>query len=439
MTKPWSNELKRIAFGTAAVLVVGSVFDRLVLVALLASVAYLGFNLFQVYRLERWLERRRQERPPESLGIWNDIFNELYWLQERTRQRKLKLASIIDRFKQASEATPDATVILRSSGAIEWLNQAAIVQLGLHSPQDIGRPIGDLLRDVELTAYLAADDYEDSIEIRSPVVDNRTLSVRVVPYGDDRRLLLARDVTRIHRLENVRRDFVANVSHELRSPLTVIRGYVETMEDSLDELGEQWEKPVLQMDQQVNRMCRIVDDLLALSRLESNPEAAASNPVRVAEMLETIRDDARGLTNEDLQVWIEADADLQLAGEYNELYSAFSNLVFNAVQYTPASRNIYLRWYADDAGAYLEVEDQGIGIEPEHISRLTERFYRVDKARSRAVGGTGLGLAIVKHVLVRHQATLHINSIVGEGSTFVCHFHLSRVSRGAVSSDRRAV
>ena len=281
---------------------------------------------------------------------------------------------------------------MRSSGAIEWLNQAAIVQLGLHSPQDIGRPIGDLLRDVELTAYLAADDYEDSIEIRSPVADNRTLSVRVVPYGDDRRLLLARDVTRIHRLENVRRDFVANVSHELRSPLTVIRGYVETMEDSLDELGEQWQKPVRQMDQQVNRMCRIVDDLLALSRLESNPEAAASNPVRVAEMLETIRDDARGLATEDVQIWIEADAELLLAGEYNELYSAFSNLVFNAVQYTPASRNIYLRWYADDAGAYLEVEDQGIGIEPEHISRLTERFLpgRQSPFRGRSgVPGSG--------------------------------------------------
>jgi len=299
--------------------------------------------------------------------------------------------------------------------------------LGLGSPQDIGHPIQDLRRAPEFGRYLSAGRYEEALSIPSPRTEGVVLSIRVVPYGEERRLLLARDVTRVNRLEQMRRDFVANVSHELRSPLTVIRGYVETLVDNPDEVPEQWRRPLQQIDQQTTRMCRIVDDLLQLSRLESNPKAAGHTPVAVASMLETIRDDARGLSGEDLKIHIEADPKVQLAGEYNELYSAFSNLVFNAVQYTPVLKNIYLRWYGDAAGAHLEVEDQGVGIDPEHLPRLTERFYRVDRARSRAVGGTGLGLAIVKHVLMRHDARLQISSVPGEGSTFTCDFPRERV------------
>jgi two-component system phosphate regulon sensor histidine kinase PhoR len=431
IAKAWRGELRRVAIWLALVVLVGVLLDKLKLALLFGVGAYVAFNLLQVYRLERWLRRRRRDRLPETSGIWEEIFRQLYWLQQRALQRKQRLGAIIDRFKQASEAAPDAAVVLLPGGQIEWLNSAAERLLGLDSPRDVGIPITDLIRAPELSRHLGSSRYGESLELPSPLTEGEFISIRVIPYGDDRRLLLARDITRIHLLEQVRRDFVANVSHELRSPLTVIRGYVETLVDSRDEVPKQWRRPLHQIEQQTTRMCRIVDDLLQLSRLESNPEAAGGTPVAVAPMLETIRDDARGLSGEKLSLHLEADAGLHVAGEYNELYSAFSNLVFNAVQYTPPLKSIYLRWYEDDEGAHLEVEDQGVGIDAEHIPRLTERFYRVDKARSRALGGTGLGLAIVKHVLIRHGAKLRITSSPGEGSTFVCDFPPSRIIRVA--------
>lgn len=428
MTPVWSNELKRIAIGTVLALAVGWIAGQVLLALLVATVGYLGFHLIQVKRLEAWLRRRRQQRPPDSVGIWGEIFGELYWLQERTRQRKRRLAGIIDRFKQASEAIPDAAVILQADGRIEWLNEGAEKYLDLRSPQDVGRPVLDLVRSLEFTRFMTAGDFDEALELPSPRDESIILSLQVAPYGDNRRLLLARDISRLYHLERVRRDFVANVSHELRSPLTVIRGYTEAFVDASDELGERWAKPIHQMDQQTNRMCRIVDDLLALSRLESNPLAAGDTLVPVASLLESVREDAFDLTGEELRVSIDVDDSLCIRGEYNELYSAVSNLVFNAVQYTPVFKEIRLRWHADAAGAHLEVHDQGVGIEADHIPRLTERFYRVDKARSRAVGGTGLGLAIVKHVLARHDAQLRIESVVGQGSSFICDFPDDRVS-----------
>ena len=433
MTVGAIKELKRIVVGIVVALFLGWLIENVVAVLLAAGGAYLMFNLVQVLRLERWLQRRRQQRPPEAFGIWGDIFHELYWLQERTRQRKRRLADIIDRFKQAAEAIPDAAVILRSDGRIEWLNDAAETYLGLRSPTDVNRPVLDLLRDVEFARFLATGDFEQAIDLPSPVDDSKVLSVRIAPYGDRRKLLLARDVSHIHNVERMRRDFVANVSHELRSPLTVIRGYTESLADEPDEFALRWRKPIHQLERQTNRMCRIVEDLLALSRIESNPQSASSIPVSVTDLLDTIVNDVREIADDELRLRVQSDSAVLLGGDYNELYSALSNLVFNAIQYTPVSKEIALRWWADADGAHLEVTDEGVGIEAEHIPRLTERFYRVDKARSRALGGTGLGLAIVKHVLARHEATLRIESVVGEGSSFICDFPSSRVIRAGGS------
>jgi len=437
MPRAWSGELKRVALGGLALVAIGIALGELGLVLMAGLAGYLTFHLAHMHRLVRWLTSRRREELPETGGVWGEIFRTLHARERQSRDREQRLATIVDQFRRASEATPDAAVVLGLKGEIEWLNSAARELLGL-KPQDVGHPIGDLVRVPEFARYLMGGRYEEPLELPSPGSEGHYLSLRIVPYGEDRRLLIARDVTRLHRLEQIRRDFVANVSHELRSPLTVIRGYVETLADDEEAVPKSWRRPLEQIEQQTVRMCRIVDDLLQLSRIESNPEAAGMQPVAVGDMLESIRTDARGLTGEDLKIHVDADPSVRLAGEYNELYSAFSNLVFNAVQYTPVFKSIYLRWYADGGGAHLEVEDEGVGIEPEHIPRLTERFYRVDKARSRAVGGTGLGLAIVKHVLMRHQARLRISSEPGKGSIFACDFPAKRVVRERAALSARA-
>jgi two-component system phosphate regulon sensor histidine kinase PhoR len=259
------------------------------------------------------------------------------------------------------------------------------------------------------------------------------LLVRIVPYGADRRLLLARDVTRLHRLEQMRKDFVANVSHELRSPLTVIVGYLENLTDD-DSTPDELRRPLQQMARQADRMCLIVEDLLRLSRIEDQPGGAPRDEIAVAEMLERIHADAAKLDQGKHEIHSNVDKLVRVLGEYNELYSAFSNLVFNALQYTPQGGEVFIHWVKTADGARLEVRDTGIGIEAHHIPRLTERFYRIDKARSREVGGTGLGLAIVKHVLLRHDASLKVDSKPGEGSTFQCIFPPSRI---AISEDSK--
>ena len=330
---------------------------------------------------------------------------------------------------------PDAAVILRDDGEISWCNKAATDLLGLKHPQDSEQRIVNLIRDPLFVEYMEERRFSEPLQFGSPANEHIRLVLRVVPYGANRNLLLARDVTRLHRLEQVRRDFVANVSHELRSPLTVIVGYLETLRDD-ENLDESIARPLEQMWEQSQRMCFIVEDLLKLSRIENQPGAAPRDAMGVAEMLARIREDAAKLSNGAHELSLTADSSLRLLGEYNEIYSAFSNLIFNAVQYTFNGGSIDISWRAEGNGARLDVVDTGIGIEPHHLPRLTERFYRVDKARSRKIGGTGLGLAIVKHVLMRHDATMDVESVLGEGSRFICHFPEARIQTVA---EQRAV
>jgi two-component system phosphate regulon sensor histidine kinase PhoR len=262
----------------------------------------------------------------------------------------------------------------------------------------------------------------------SPVNENITLRVRVIPYSGNRRLVVARDMTRMQRLERTRQDFVANVSHELRSPLTVVAGYLETLLES-QEFGEQYGDQLRSMQLQTSRMNQIVDDLMLLSRLESEAPQTDAEPVVVARLIDSIANQARQLSGESEHV-IELDIDRELCikGREPELYSAFSNLVFNAVRYTPAGGRIAIRWKESAGVPVFSVEDSGVGIDAHHLPRLTERFYRVDTGRSRASGGTGLGLAIVKHVLLRHEGQLEIESEVERGSVFRCHFPAGRIA-----------
>ncbi len=389
---------------------------------------YMAWHLRNLYRLYGWLQDGHRFRPPEAGGIWGEVFHLLYRLQLRNRKRKLRLTNLIKRFQEATAAMPDATVILDVDGTIEWFNGAAQQLLGFQAGKDVGQRVVNLIRHPEFTRFLAKGSPAEPLRMTAPQDDRMTLSVRVVPYGKDQRLLIARDISQQLRLEQMRRDFVANVSHELRTPLTVISGFVETLLDEQEEQPEHVHRSLHLMQQQTSRMQHIVEDLLLLSRLETDRNRPPYTAVSVPAMLMILQEGVQPLVEQKRQrLVLDHDSTLWIYGAEKELYSAFSNLLTNAVRYTPEDGEITVRWYRDEAGAHYEVKDTGVGIAPQHIPRLTERFYRVDVGRSRDVGGTGLGLAIVKHVISRHGGTLRISSTLNKGSTFSCDFPTSLI------------
>lgn len=428
MANPWLLEFWRFAGLVFVAILVGLVVGHVTFTLLIAVSAYLIYHLVQLRRLERWFQSK-ERTIPEIEGVWGELYYHLQRLQRRNRKRKKKLASMLNRFRESTAAMPDATVVLNQDGLIEWWNEAARRVFGLRQAQDVGQPFTNLVRHPDLLQYLEREDFSEPVGLPSPVDERIRLSVRVIPYGNNQRLLVARDMTRLHLLEQMRRDFIANVSHELRTPLTVIGGYVESLQDTDDECTRQWSRSLTAMQQQAARMQQIVTDLLLLSRLETETAPRDQHEVDVPAMLAAVRDEAEVLGESRHELRLEAEPGLCLLGSRTELRSALSNLVFNAVRYTPPGGRIDIRWFSDPDGAHFEVKDTGIGIAGQHIPRLTERFYRVDVGRSREAGGTGLGLAIVKHVLMRHDARLSIDSRPGEGSTFACHFPPELVMR----------
>jgi two-component system phosphate regulon sensor histidine kinase PhoR len=422
----WIGEAWRIAGIVTLSLLFGVVIDHLLVGLLLGLVGYLSWHLVNLYRLGQWLEHGPKLSPPEAGGIWGDAYARIYRLQQRNRKRKRRLKKILRAFRESTAAMPDAGLVLGPDGEIQWWNDAAQNLLQLRSPRDVGLRIDNLLRHPRFLHYFNDRHDLESVEIPSPLDDRIVLNLRIVRYGRDQRLLIVRDVSAIHRLERVRRDFVANVSHELRTPLTVIRGYLETLAEAEDLPAQRRKSLFATMEQQAKRMERLLEELLVLARLESEGEQPELEPIPVPELLKEIRDDALMMSSDRHKIALVADSDLWLRGAPGELRSVFANLVSNAVQYTPEGGEIQIRWFRDGDEACYEVRDTGEGIEPKHLPRLTERFYRVDTSRSRATGGTGLGLAIVKHVLERHQGTLEIESQLGLGSTFRCRFGKER-------------
>lgn len=388
---------------------------------------YLSWHFVQLIRFLRWLDGPKGRSAPVRVGIWLFAIDAVSGLKERGRKRKRKLSRMLSGFQESTDALPDATVVLDDEGRIEWWNGVAARVLGVDKKRDNGRRIDDLVTDPVFLEYLARGDYERPLQIPAPVDASASLEVRIVPYGKGKKLLQARDITRLHQLETVRRDFVANVSHEMRTPLTVVHGYLETMEDSRDERLSGWAGIISQMHQQTTRMQRIVEELLLLSRLETQEEREGQEVVDVPLLLQDLREEARKLSGDaGHRITLEVDDGLSLFGSPSELDSAFSNLIFNAVRYTPAGGAIRIGWNQGDGGPRFTVADTGIGIAAEHLPRLTERFYRVDVGRSRKSGGTGLGLAIVKHVMTRHEGRLEIESEPGKGSLFSCCFPAAR-------------
>lgn len=394
----------------------------------LFSLALLGLLLHHARHLQllrRWASLSLTESVPEGTGAWQEVFTLLYRRQRAEITERRKLAHTLARSRQAGRALPYGVAILDSEYRIVWCNDSCEAHFGIDAEADVGQPITYMVREPEFVKYVTAQDFSKPMQLRTGR-EGLVLSVQFVPYVDSQRLLLSRDITQGIRLETMRRDFVANVSHELRTPLTVLVGFLETVREL--KLDPERSRDYLNlMAEQSRRMQRIIDDLLTLSTLESAPEPPRDERIDVALLLSRIQGEAVALSASRQRVTLDADPGFDLVGAESEIASAFGNLASNAVRYTPSGGEVRLIWRSSQKGAEFTVEDTGVGIESEHIPRLTERFYRVDRGRSRETGGTGLGLAIVKHALARHQATLEIESTPGTGSRFTAKFPARRV------------
>jgi two-component system, OmpR family, phosphate regulon sensor histidine kinase PhoR len=381
----------------------------------------------QLTVLDKWLQGKQSTLPDRS-GQWGDVFARLTRLMRDQSQSYQQINFALERLQRATSAMPEGVVIMDEIDRIEWCNPVAEKHLGINSNLDAGQHITHLVRQTQFTEYLAAHNYSEPLIIKQSRHQGLTLSLQFVPYGDKQKLLISRDVTRLERVQTMRRDFVANVSHELRTPLTVIGGFLETLSEegsSADPETSKWAL-TLMMDQ-TKRMQRLVEDLLTLSRLEDTENLAREANINIPEMLRELYHEAQSLSAGRHRISLNLDTDAKLLGSMDELRSAFGNLVSNAIRYTVDGGEISLNWAIRDGQGVFSVQDSGIGIEAEHIPRLTERFYRVDRGRSRETGGTGLGLAIVKHVLTCHQAKLEIVSEPGKGSCFSAWFPAVRL------------
>jgi two-component system phosphate regulon sensor histidine kinase PhoR len=364
---------------------------------------------------------------PNGSGVWEDIFASLYKEHRRHSRNQTQLSTALGRFRHAASALPDGVVVLNTENEIEWCNIPAETKLGLNLEQDQNQPITYLLRHGNFISYLQEQDYSEPIKLKSWRNAEITLEILLIPFGTKQKLLICRDVTQLEKIDAMRRDFIANVSHELRTPLTVVGGFVETLLDMDGAIPENTRTYFNMMQDQTNRMRRLIEDLLTLSHIESNVQPPEDTEIEMSALLNMLLNDANALSHGKHQITVDAEANLDLSGALEELQSALGNLVSNAIRYTPNGGNILISWKIRQDHAIFSVSDDGIGIEQQHIDRLTERFYRVDRSRSRETGGTGLGLSIVKHILTRHQARLEITSELGKGSTFSVVFPKARI------------
>jgi len=405
----------------------GWAFDRPLLFVAVTLAAALAYEVRNLLRFERWLRRRSTEAPPNLAGLWGEVLAITSRLYRRKVFHKRRVLVLLREFRRMTSAMPDGAVLLGQNREILWFNRTAARWLDLKRKLDYGIRIDNLVRNPEFVEYLDRRGTSAPPRIHLPKSGDRWLLVRLVTTNaTGQQLLILRDVTSEARLESMRKDFVANASHELRSPLTVISGYLDALADEAG-LDPAWQGPVQEMRRQSDRMRSIVQDLLELSRLEAHGGEAEATEVDVGGMLALIRKDALARPQRPATIELHLDSNALLQGSESELHSIFSNLVSNAVKYTPADGRVDIRWWTDAKGGHLEVRDTGIGIPAEHLPRLTERFYRVDAGRSRKLGGSGLGLAIVKHALQRHGGRMDVTSVEGKGSTFTCHFPASRV------------
>ncbi|MFP2238390.1 phosphate regulon sensor histidine kinase PhoR [Pseudescherichia vulneris] len=411
----WKRLVFELILCCIPALILGAIFGYLPWFLLAAVTGLLVWHFWNLLRLSWWLWVDRSMTPPPGSGSWEPLLYGLHQMQMRNKKRRRELGSLIKRFRSGAESLPDAVVLTTEEGAMFWCNGLAQQMLNLRWPDDNGQNILNLLRYPEFSRYLKSRDFSKPLNL--VLNTGRHLEIRVMPYTEQQLLLVARDVTQMHQLEGARRNFFANVSHELRTPLTVLQGYLEMMQEQTLE-GAPREKALHTMREQTQRMEGLVRQLLTLSRIEAAPLAALNEKIDVPMMLRVVEREAQTLSQQKHTLHFDVEDDLQVLGSEEQLRSAISNLVYNAVNHTPEGTEISVRWQRAPHGALFSVEDNGPGIGPEHIPRLTERFYRVDKARSRQTGGSGLGLAIVKHAVNHHESRLDIESIPGKMTRF---------------------
>ena len=429
--------IARLAVVAAICAGVGWLFDAqagLWLAAGTLGVLYLG-QLAYLAILGNWLERPSLSTIPNGIGAWGEVFARLYRQQRASEIAQQRLIDNEERFRRTVSALPDGIVLIDASLQIEWCNPVAERHLGILLKRDQGLRLTNLVRDPAFVAYMSTARFDQPLLFAPLSLPGATLSLGVVEFEPARSIVITRDITQSERVDAMRRDFVANVSHELRTPLTVIKGFLEAMIDGGSDLDPIRVHHLTLMHEQSDRMHRLVEDLLTLSRLESRQGPDVEEEIDAAQLVSEVADEARTLSAGRHRISVEVQA-LKLRGGRDEVRSAYGNLVSNAVRYTPVGGHITLRCLEQDGGVALQVQDTGIGVAVEHIPRLTERFYRVDKSRSRETGGTGLGLAIVKHVLIRHQARLDVQSEIGRGSLFSAWFPPAR--RVPLAGEREA-
>ena len=420
----WQVSLGRFVVLLASAFGIGLVWNVQLYTVLAALFGYSLWSLVSLYQIQSWLHSRQRRPPPEDRGVWSDISTHVYQRLRAERSRKRRLIALLRAFREAAAALPDGAIVLTRGRSIVWFNEAASSLLGLSAPRDRRAHI-DAFLPTPAKAWITQEPAQEPLrEVAAPRNESQRLSFRLIPYSHEHMLLVVRDVTPLARLEQVRRDFVANVSHELRTPLTVLHGYLEMLEP---ETAPQLAPILADLRSQSRRMTQIVEDLLTLSRLEAQQQPADERvPMRA--LLSTLKREAEGLSQGRHSITLVRDCEQDLLGSVDYLHSAFSNLISNAVRYTPAGGCIEISWQATpDDGARFAVTDTGVGIPAEHLPRISERFYRVSTSRSRETGGTGLGLSIVKHVLQLHAARLEIESEVGVGSTFSSVFGRERL------------
>ena len=420
----WQKDITRLLLLLLATAIVGGITGLFLPILLLLMLGIIVRQVVQINQFEKWISTGGRGKYPKSTGIWEEIYYHIYRIKKNEKRRKKKLGKMIDQFRQSTEALPDAAIVLGAHDEIDWANKAARDVFGLQQ-SDKGQRIPNLIRFPEFIHYLRSGDYKEAVTLPSPVDNRITLEVRIVPYGAGLRLLLAQDVTQLKKMERMRKDFEANVSHELRTPLTVLKGYLETLQDLDDEHSPLLTNSFQQMLGQTERMQHLVDDLLLLARLETQQKNTQC--VDVPAFLRQICKEGDALENASRRIELTLETSVHIKGEEQELRSAFTNLLGNALKYSPENSIVKVRWYQDNASIVLAIEDQGEGITKAEMPRITERFYRVETKRLKKVNGTGLGLAIVKHVLMRHDAQLNITSELGKGSCFSCRFPVGRI------------
>lgn len=421
------QELRWLALVIGASLFVGWSFKAPATCLVLGLLGFVIWLLSRIAALEKWVDlvRKNSSAPDDFSGVWGKIADDIRRICKRYEKDKGRLQAVVSRVQEMTAALSDAVILVDRHANIEWWNHSAQQVLNL---QDIDHrhKLVNIIRNPRFVAYFEARDYEQPFDIESLRREGQHLEFHIHPFGQGERLVIVRDATRVRRLEQVRKDFVSNVSHELRTPLTVIKGYIETLLDAPD-VPPKWEKALVQMDSQSARMGSLVNDLITLSRLETDGAEEQHQQVALASLIQMIINDAKALSQDRHEFSFLGPVDLAIEGDEKELHSAISNLVFNAVKYSPNGGRIKIEINQTRDACIVSVSDQGLGIDHKHIPRITERFYRADEGRSTAMGGTGLGLAIAKHVLMRHDAELKITSRLGNGSTFACHFPKSRV------------